>query len=70
MLDSRPVHHRNLKRALSPGFTVAYVDNLETTFAGVVRDLLNKYATRLHHERGQPFEVDFMNDLHNVALDM
>jgi hypothetical protein len=57
---------------LSPAFTVAYVDNLEVYFQKIVRELLNKYqskvVSRAASERG--FETDFMEDLHNVALDM
>ncbi|KAH6287768.1 hypothetical protein HBI39_222820 [Parastagonospora nodorum] len=64
--------HRRLKRFLSPAFTVAYVDNLEVHFQKIVRDLLNKYQSKVvssaASERG--FETDFMEDLHNVALDI
>lgn len=64
--------HKRLKRFLSPAFTVAYIDNLETFFAGTIRDLLNKYETSLSNDSKQSdrIEVDLMDDLHNVALDM
>ncbi|KAM0417031.1 hypothetical protein ACHAPT_012997 [Fusarium lateritium] len=70
--EIRPVPHKRLKRFLSPAFTVAYIDNLETFFAGTIQDLLNKYQTSLSDDSTQPncIDVDLMDDLHNVALDM
>jgi len=57
---------------LSPAFTVAYVDNLEVYFQNIVRDLLNKYQSKVMSNSPSEygFETDFMEDLHNVALDM
>ncbi|KAK7423070.1 hypothetical protein QQZ08_009237 [Neonectria magnoliae] len=70
--EIRPVPHKRLKRFLSPAFTVAYIDNLETFFGGTIRDLLNKYETRLStgSSSRNGLEVDLMDDLHNVALDI
>jgi hypothetical protein len=74
-LGSREVPHRKLKKFLSPAFTVAYVDNLDTLFSQCISDLLQKYQMAFqlgiegsvaHHG----IETDLMEDLHNVALDM
>ncbi|KAM0321854.1 hypothetical protein ACHAQA_009859 [Verticillium albo-atrum] len=72
--EIRPEPHKRLKRLLSPAFTVAYIDNLESYFRSTLRDLLNKYQREvtdnpvLAFENG--FEADLMDDLHNVALDI
>lgn len=59
---------------MSPAFTVNYIDNLETFFKTTVRDVLNKYQTQINEDpvyyAKEGFEVDLMDDLHNVALDM
>ncbi|KAI8718107.1 Cytochrome P450, family 3, subfamily A [Fusarium sp. LHS14.1] len=70
--EIRPTPHKRLKRFLSPAFTVAYIDNLETFFAGTIRDLLNKYEVSLADDSTESncIEVDLMDDLHNVALDI
>ena len=67
---SRPEPHRRLKKFLSPAFTVSYIDKLEVLFEQCVRDLLQKYQTALDEAKDPAIESDFMEDLHNVALDM
>jgi len=69
---SRPVPHRKLKKFLSPAFTVAYIDKLDTLFSQCIRDLLQKYQIALlkGHANYYSIETDLMEDLHNVALDM
>lgn len=72
---SRPEPHRRLKKFLSPAFTVSYIDKLEVLFEQCVRDLLQKYQTALDEAKvgdvkRPAIESDFMEDLHNVALDM
>jgi cytochrome P450 len=74
---SRPEPHRRLKKFLSPAFTVAYIDKLEVLFEQCVRDLLQKYQAAIDEAKAKPGDVkrpaiesDFMEDLHNVALDM
>ncbi|KXH59670.1 cytochrome P450 3A9 [Colletotrichum salicis] len=72
--EIRQEPHRRLKRFLSPALTVNYIDNLEMFFKSTVRDVLNKYQSKInedpvyHAKKG--IEVDLMDDLHNVALDM
>jgi hypothetical protein len=71
----RPVPHRKLKKFLSPAFTVAYIDKLDTLFSQCISDLLQKYqmAVQLNikgSENHYGTETDLMEDLHNVALDM
>ncbi|KAK6225188.1 cytochrome p450 [Colletotrichum tabaci] len=72
--EIRPEPHKRLKRFLSPAFTVNYIDNLETFFKTTVRDVLNKYQTQINEDpvyyAKEGFEVDLMDDLHNVALDI
>lgn len=71
---SRREPHKRLKRFLSPAFTVAYIDNLETYFKTTVRDLLDKYRSAIADDplaaATNGITVDLMDDLHNVALDM
>lgn len=59
---------------MSPAFTVAYIDNLETYFKTTVRDLLDKYQSTIAEDplaaAKNGITVDLMDDLHNVALDM
>ncbi|KLO97031.1 Cytochrome P450 3A5 [Fusarium fujikuroi] len=64
--------HKRLKRFLSPAFTVGYVDNLETVFKGVMRDLLQSYVTLLNGSAStiEGVQTDLMDDLHKVALDI
>ncbi|KAK8012845.1 cytochrome P450 [Apiospora marii] len=66
--------HKRLKRFLSPAFTVAYIDNLETYFKTTVRDLLDKYQSTIADDplaaAKNGITVDLMDDLHNVALDI
>ncbi|KAF5546474.1 cytochrome P450 monooxygenase family 3 subfamily A [Fusarium napiforme] len=64
--------HKRLKRFLSPAFTVGYVDNLEAVFKGVMRDLLQTYATLLAGNTStlEGVQTDLMDDLHKVALDI
>ncbi|KAL9561580.1 hypothetical protein ACKAV7_014427 [Fusarium commune] len=64
--------HKRLKRFLSPAFTVGYVDNLETVFKGVMRDLLQNYVTLLAESAStvEGVQTDLMDDLHKVALDI
>ncbi|KAK8065860.1 cytochrome P450 [Apiospora hydei] len=66
--------HKRLKRFLSPAFTVAYIDNLETYFKTTVRDLLDKYQSTIAEDplaaTKNGITVDLMDDLHNVALDI
>ena len=73
--SSRPVPHRKLKKFLSPAFTVAYIDKLDTLFGQCINDLLRKYQIAIQLDiqgRANYYstEVDLMEDLHNVALDM
>lgn len=72
--DSRYEPHKKLKRFLSPAFTVNYIDNLESFFQHTVRALLSKYQNEIDHNlqlaKRTGFQVDLMDDLHNVALDM
>ncbi|KAG9495280.1 hypothetical protein J7337_013516 [Fusarium musae] len=64
--------HKRLKRFLSPAFTVGYVDNLEAVFKGVMRDLLQNYATLLVEDVSsvEGVQTDLMDDLHKAALDI
>ncbi|KAK6834069.1 cytochrome P450 [Apiospora arundinis] len=66
--------HKRLKRFLSPAFTVAYIDNLETYFKTTVCDLLDKYQSTISQDplaaAKNGITVDLMDDLHNVALDI
>ncbi|KAM5519836.1 cytochrome P450 3A9 [Fusarium oxysporum f. sp. phaseoli] len=64
--------HKRLKRSLSPAFTVGYVDNLETVFKGVMRDLLQNYVTFLGESAStaEGVQTDLIDDLHKVALDI
>ncbi|KAH8593479.1 cytochrome P450 [Bisporella sp. PMI_857] len=66
--------HKRLKRFLSPAFTVSYIDNLETLFQDCIQDLINKYQNLIDAKPLQAsisgIETDFMEDLHNVALDI
>lgn len=64
--------HKRLKRFLSPAFTVSYVDNLDVFFAKTIRNLLDKYQASISpvDPARSGYEVDLMDDLHNVALDM
>src|SRR4051794_36936303 len=74
---SRPVPHRNLKKFLSPAFTVSSVDKLDTFFKACVSTLLNNYYTEVDKAIAQDpksnpngnIETDFMRDLHCLALD-
>ncbi|KAG4426254.1 hypothetical protein IFR04_000720 [Cadophora malorum] len=73
--EIRPEPHRRLKKFLSPAFTVSYIDKLEVLFEQCVRDLLQKYQTSLDEAKvgdvkRPAIESDFMEDLHNVALDI
>lgn len=73
--EIRPEPHRRLKKFLSPAFTVAYIDKLEVLFEQCVRDLLQKYQAGLDQAKvgtvkRPAIESDFMEDLHNVALDI
>lgn len=71
---SRYEPHKKLKRFLSPAFTVNYIDNLESFFQHTVRALLSKYQNEIDRDlqlaKHSGFQVDLMDDLHNVALDM
>ncbi|KAK8058496.1 cytochrome P450 [Apiospora phragmitis] len=66
--------HKRLKRFLSPAFTVAYIDNLETYFKSTIRDLLDKYQSKIAEDplaaTKNGITIDLMDDLHNVALDI
>ena len=66
--DSRPEPHKQLKKFLSPAFTVGYTDKLDVLFAECINALMKKYDTAL--EVSVPATADIMEDLHNVALDM
>lgn len=59
---------------MSPAFTVNYIDNLESFFQDTVRALLSKYQKDIDRDvqlaKHTGFQVDLMDDLHNVALDM
>lgn len=59
---------------MSPAFTVNYIDNLESFFQHTVRALLSKYQSDIDRDpqlaKHTGFQVDLMDDLHNVALDM
>lgn len=72
--DSRYEPHKKLKRFLSPAFTVNYIDNLESFFQHTVQALLSKYQNTIDRDlqlaKHAGFQVDLMDDLHNVALDM
>jgi cytochrome P450 len=73
--SSRSVPHRKLKKFLSPAFTVAYIDKLETLFSQCINELFQKYQSAVQFDiRGYAnyygTEIDLMDDLHNVALDM
>lgn len=74
MLKSRPEPHKKLKRFLSPAFTVNYIDNLENYFQYTMQSLLDKYQHEIVKDyqlaKHVGISVDFMDDLHNVALDM
>ena len=75
---SRPVPHRNLKKFLSPAFTVASVDKLDTFFKACVSTLLDNYYNEVDKAIAQNpktntngnVETDFMRDLHCLALDI
>ncbi|KAH6699800.1 cytochrome P450 [Leptodontidium sp. MPI-SDFR-AT-0119] len=67
--------HKRLKRFLSPAFTVAYTDNLDTLFAQCIGDLMQKFQTSLGAHMSTDVGslsagTDLMVDLHNVALDI
>jgi hypothetical protein len=69
----RPAVHKNLKKLLSPSFTVGYVDGLDPLFQKPVRDILDVYMCREQkaRESGQKsFQTNLMEDLHKVALEM
>lgn len=72
--NSRYEPHKKLKRFLSPAFTVNYIDNLESFFQHTMRALLSKYQNDVDRDlqlaKASGFQVDLMDDLHNVALDM
>ncbi|CAH0046015.1 unnamed protein product [Clonostachys solani] len=70
--EIRPMPHKRLKRFLSPAFTVSYVDNLDVFFAKTIRSLLDKYQASISpvDPARSGYEVDLMDDLHNVALDI
>jgi hypothetical protein len=74
MIYSRAQPHYNLKKFLSPAFTVAYVDKLDHFFCKSIQHLICKFEGMLGPE-GSPagkkaVMTDMMDDLHNVALDM
>jgi hypothetical protein len=69
----RPAVHKNLKKLLSPSFTVGYVDGLDPLFQKPVRDILEVYKCREQEAResGQKsFQTNLMEDLHKVALEI
>ncbi|KAN0096705.1 cytochrome P450 [Hyaloscypha variabilis] len=73
--EIRPVPHRKLKKFLSPAFTVAYIDKLDTLFSQCINDLFQKYQIAVQldiqgHANYHGTETDLMEDLHNVALDI
>lgn len=65
--EIRPNPHKQLKRFLTPAFTVAYVDGLDTIFCDVAQRLLDKYARET--EATGAARTDMMDDLHRCALD-
>lgn len=75
---SRPVPHRNLKKFLSPAFTVASVDKLDSFFKACVSTLLDNYYNEVNKAIAEDpktnpngnVETDFMRDLHCLALDI
>jgi hypothetical protein len=69
----RPAVHKNLKKLLSPSFTVGYVDGLDPLFQKPVRDILDVYMHRETEAKksGQKsFKTNLMEDLHKVALEI
>ncbi|KAI4703455.1 hypothetical protein J4E81_002334 [Alternaria sp. BMP 2799] len=76
--EIRPVPHRNLKKFLSPAFTVSSVDKLDTFFKACTSILLSNYYTEVDKAIAQDaksnpngdFETDLMRDLHCLALDI
>ena len=70
----RPNPHKELKKFLSPAFTVRYVDGLEFLFSKCVSDLINRYENLLlssvNSGKGLIAVTDLMDDLHSLALDM
>ncbi|KAH6877811.1 cytochrome P450 [Alternaria rosae] len=76
--EIRPVPHRNLKKFLSPAFTVSSVDKLDTFFKACTSILLSNYYTEVdkaitQDPKSNPngdFETDLMRDLHCLALDI
>jgi hypothetical protein len=75
---SRPVPHRNLKKFLSPAFTVSSVDKLDTFFKACVSTLLDNYYSEVdkaiaQNVKSNPYgniQTDLMRDLHCLALDI
>ncbi|KNG51975.1 cytochrome P450, family 3, subfamily A [Stemphylium lycopersici] len=76
--EIRPVPHRNLKKFLSPAFTVASVDKLDSFFKACVSTLLDNYYNEVNKAIAEDpktnpngnVETDFMRDLHCLALDI
>ncbi|RYO11808.1 hypothetical protein AA0111_g12720 [Alternaria arborescens] len=76
--EIRPVPHRNLKKFLSPAFTVASVDKLDTYFKACVSTLLDNYYDEvdkavdkdLSFKPNGNIQTDLMRDLHCLALDI
>ena len=63
----RPPVHKQLKKLLSPSFTVGYVDGLDPLFQKPVRDILDMYKCREQQARefGQKY---FQTNLMEVSL--
>jgi cytochrome P450 len=72
------VPHRNLKKFLSPAFSVASVDKLDTYFKACVSTLLDNYndevdkaiSKDLSFKPNGNIQTDLMRDLHCLALDI
>lgn len=70
--------HRNLKKFLSPAFTVASVDKLDTYFKACVSTLLDNYYDEVNKAVSKDLsfrpngniQTDLMRDLHCLALDI
>ncbi|KAI9042747.1 cytochrome P450 [Aspergillus affinis] len=72
--EVRPGPHKNLKKFLSPAFSVSYVDNLDQFFSLCIGSLVKKYRNQTcsasSPQAPKTTEIDLMNGLHCVALDV
>ncbi|EPS29010.1 hypothetical protein PDE_03956 [Penicillium oxalicum 114-2] len=72
--EIRPDPHKQLKKLMSPAFTVAYIDDLEFLFSECVGDLIKSYVDKLSASESaggnRPTVTDLMKDFHSLALDI